>query len=89
MRDPLRPLKDQIGKLWGAVDRMPSVRLGTVAGTSPLTVNLDGDIDLDEDSPTYLAPIETSAVSVMSHTVGQRVICVEQHKQILVIQAGA
>ncbi|QMU97855.1 hypothetical protein FVO59_12035 [Microbacterium esteraromaticum] len=89
MKDRFAPLKKLIHGLVSEVRRKSEIRLGTVTQASPLRIALDGDVDLDETSPTVGQPISTPAVSLMVHTVGQRVICAEQHRQILVIQAGA
>lgn len=89
MRDPLGPLKQEMHNLADEVGRKAEIRLGTVTQVSPLLVALDGDVDLIEESPTFGQPISAPAVSLVVHTVGQRVICAEQHRQILVIQAGA
>lgn len=80
MTDLLRPIKDQIHGLWARVDRMPTVTWGTVATVSPLTVFLDGDLDTDLDPVT--APAR-SAVNGL--TAGDRVLCVDQHRRVIVV----
>lgn len=86
-KDRQAPVKAQIHKLWAARDRSSYIRYGTVAQVSPLLINLDGDIDLDENSPTFGDPVSSPAQSLVTHTVGQRVICAEQYRRVLVIQA--
>lgn len=76
MRDLLKPIKDQIRKLWARVDQMPIVRWGTVTVSAPLRVMLDGD-------PDHL-PFAPQSV-VKSPPVGARVVCVEQHRRVIVI----
>jgi len=80
--DLLRPLLDQIAKLWARVDQMPTIRWGTVATATPLRVVLDGDIDENENP--VLAPAQTAVTGV---TTGTRVLCVEQHRRVIIIQA--
>lgn len=75
----LDPILDQLVKLWARTDRMPVVRWGTVTGVSPLRVMLDGDA-----AALPFAP----ACPVRNLTVGQRVVCVEQHRRVIVIQAN-
>ena len=89
MKDRLAPLKAEMHAQAGELRRKSEIRLGTVTQASPLEVALDGDVDLDEESPTFGQPVSAPAVSLVAHTVGQRVMCAEQHRQILVIQAGA
>lgn len=79
----LRPVLDQIAKLWARVDMMPVVRRGFVTTVSPLTVTLDGDID------TLGNPIATPAQFGGTVGVGDRVVCVEQHRRLIVIDASA
>ena len=86
--DLLRPLKEQLHKLRALIDKKSEVRLGTDAPLSPLSVYLDGDTDTDPNSPTFGDPIATPATSLVSHTVGQRVICAEQHRRVLIIQSA-
>lgn len=74
--DLLRPIKDQIHKLWGRVDVMPVVRWATVTQASPLRIRLDGDAD-----PMVLTPQST----VAALAVGERVVCVEQNRRIIII----
>jgi len=76
MGDVLRPVLDQIGKLWARVNLMPVVRWGTVTQASPLRVRLDGDAD-----PLPFTP----ATTVRGLRPGNRVVCVEQHRRITVI----
>ena len=82
MKDPLAPIKEQLHKLWAALEPKPDIKLGTVTGTAPLMVAVDGDLDTNGD------PVPAPAVSLIAHTVGQRVICAEQHRRLLIIQAG-
>ena len=84
----LRPLYKRLHKLRSLIDRKSEIRLGTVAQVSPLMVNLDGDIDADPGSPTFGDPIPTPATSPIAHTVGQRVICAEQYRRVLVVQGS-
>ena len=76
MSDLLRPVLDQISKLWGRVDQMPVVRWGTVTAASPLRVVLDGNTD-----PLPFAP--QSLVRTLQ--VGNRVLCIEQHRRVIVV----
>ena len=55
MKDLLKPVLDQLAKLWAAVDRKPTFRWGTVSQATPLLVQLDGDIDPAGD-PVDVAP---------------------------------
>lgn len=84
MTSLLQPVLDQIGKLWKRVDQMPVIRWGIVATVSPLRVALDGSID-ENDNPV-LAPAQSAVADV---TTGMRVLCVEQHRRIIIIQALA
>jgi hypothetical protein len=77
--DILRPVLDQIGKLWGRLDMMPVVRWGTVTQASPLRVILDGDMEALPFSPQNTVP---------GLVVGNRVVCVEQHRRVLVVQVA-
>lgn len=79
MSDLLRPVLDQISKLWGRVDQMPVVRWGTVTAASPLRVVLDGNAD-----PLPFAPPSL----VKGLQVGNRVLCVEQHRRVIVIEVA-
>lgn len=91
LEDLLRPFIDVVLKLaeQQKKDRLVG-RLGAVASTSPLRVALDGDIDMDEDSPTFGQPILTPAISMVSGlTSGMRIYCLEQHRRVTVIQALA
>lgn len=76
MTDLFRPILDQIGKLWERADKMPTVRWGTVTQSSPLLVLLDGDT-------TTVAP----QTLVKTMPPGSRVVCVEQHRRMIVVQA--
>lgn len=78
----LAPVLDQIHKLWTRVDQMPIIRWGIVATVSPLRVALDGSID-ENDNPV-LAPAQSAVSDV---TTGMRVLCVEQHRRVIIIQA--
>ena len=82
------PIIKRMRRLKALIEKKSEVRLGTVAQLSPLMVFLDGDIDTDEASPTFGDPIATPATSLVTHTVGQKVICAEQHRRVLIIQAG-
>lgn len=75
----LRPVLDQVGKLWNRVDLMPVVRWGTVVAANPLRVTLDGD-----DGPLPFAPV--SAIGKL--VTGERIVCVEQHRRIIVVQSA-
>jgi hypothetical protein len=79
LMDALRPILDQISKLWARVDQMPVIRWGTVTVSSPLRVMLDGD----DDHLPY-TPSSTAADLV----VGDRVVCVEQHRRVIVLTAA-
>lgn len=75
----LRPVLTQIAKLWARVDLMPVVRWGTVTASSPLRVVLDGDGD-----PLPYPPV--SAIPFLA--VGERVVCIEQHRRIIIVQVA-
>lgn len=79
----LRPILEQIGKLWAKVDQMSTIRYGVVATTAPLTVALDGSID-DNGNPV-LAPAQSLLEGL---TTGTRVLCVEQHRRVIIFQAA-
>jgi len=79
LQDLLRPVLGQIEKLWARVDLTPVIRWGTVAQASPLRVTLDGDA-----VPLPLTP----QTALPSLRVGDRVLCVEQHRRVIVIQAA-
>ena len=81
-KDPLAPLKEQLHKLWAALEPKAEVKLGTVTQTAPLMVTVDGDLDENGD------PVPAPAVPLVTHTVGQRVICAEQYRRLLIIQAA-
>lgn len=75
MTDFLAPIKEQIAKVWAALDKKPTMRWGTVVTTSPVTVLLDpgtGDP----------APAITTVAAL---TVNERVYCVEQNRRITII----
>lgn len=76
------PITDQIGKIWARLDQMPVIRWGIVATVSPLRVALDGSID-ENDNPV-LAPAQSAVADVAT---GMRVLCVEQHRRVIIIQA--
>lgn len=78
MSDPLKPILDQIAKLWGKVDLIPVIRWGSVTQTTPLRVRLDGDADPLPFTPSSL---------ISGLTVGARVVCVEQHRRVIVVTA--
>lgn len=80
----LEPVLSQIEKLWARVDKMPVIRWGLVATTNPLRVALDGSVD-ENDNPV-LAPAQSAVADV---TTGMRVLCVEQHRRVIIIQALA
>ena len=75
----LRPVLDQIKKLWDRVDQVAVTRWGTVTSGDPLRVILDG-------SPDALPFAPQSAVRGLS--VGDRVVCVEQHRRVIVVQVA-
>lgn len=79
MVDLLAPVLNQIHKLWARVDRMPVVRWATVVQVSPLRVMLDGDLDVLPFTP---------ATTVHGLPVGARVVCVEQHRRVIVVSAA-
>lgn len=74
--DILRPVLDQIAKLWTRLDLMPVIRWGTITQVDPLRVQLDGDIE-----PLILTPMSI----VGGARVGERVICVEQHRRVIIL----
>lgn len=74
----LAPVLDQLAKLWARTDRMPVVRWATVTQAHPLRLLLDGDVDVLPLTPQ-------SALGGL--TVGARVVCVEQHRRVIVIAA--
>lgn len=79
MVDLLAPVLNQIHKLWARVDRMPVVRWATVVQVSPLRVMLDGDLEVLPFTP---------ATTVHGLPVGARVVCVEQHRRVIVVSAA-
>lgn len=78
MSDPFAPMMGQIGKLWASVGRMPVVRWATVVQVSPLRVLLDGDLEVLPFTPASL---------VRDFAEGARVVCVEQHRRVTIIDA--
>ncbi|MEZ5110929.1 MAG: hypothetical protein R2732_05440 [Microbacteriaceae bacterium] len=72
------PVLGQIEKLWARVDRVPVVRWATVTQSSPLRVILDGDTDAMPFTPASV---------VRDITVGSRVVCVEQNRRVIVVDA--
>lgn len=82
LEDLIRPLVDKIKTLSTRVDQMPVIRWGIVAAASPLRVALDGSID--ENGNPVLAPAQSAVTGLTS---GTRVLCVEQHRRVIVIQA--
>lgn len=79
MQDLLRPIVEQLEKLWTRVDLTPVIRWGTVTQADPLRVQLDGDAE-----PLPLTPQTT----LRELRAGDRVVCVEQHRRVLVVQAA-
>ena len=79
MTDLLKPIKDQIAKLWTALDGKPVMRWGTVFTASPLTVLLDPGMG----DP---APARSAAGS---HAVGDRVYCAEQNRRVVITGTGS
>lgn len=82
LKDLLRPIKDQIHKLWSRVDGTPIIRWGTVTQVTPLLVQLDGDFDLNTGDPITTPGQLPASVSV---TVGQRVVCAERDRRVIVL----
>lgn len=74
--DVLRPVLDQIGKLWARLDMMPVVRWATVTQASPLRVRMDGDTE---------AMVLTPMTLVNGLRASDRVLCVEQHRRVIVL----
>lgn len=74
--DILRPVWDMFKKVWARLDLMPVIRWGTITQTDPLRVQLDGDLD-----PMILTPMSI----VGGASVGERVICVEQHRRVIIL----
>ncbi|MGU3424037.1 hypothetical protein [Microbacterium paraoxydans] len=79
MQDLLRPIIEQLDKLWTRVDLTPVIRWGTVTQAGPLRVQLDGDAE-----PLPLTPQTT----LPDLRTGDRVVCVEQHRRVIVLQAA-
>src|SRR5690554_6499074 len=77
--DILRPILDQLNKIWARLNLMPVIRWGTVTQASPLRVQLDGDTE-----PLLFTPQNT----VPGLKVGNRVLCVEQHRRVNVVQVA-
>ena len=75
----MQPFTEQLSKLWARVATIPTLRWATVTNVNPLQVRLDGDLD------PLLIPPQTV---VSGLPVGQRVICVEQNRRVIVIAAG-
>ena len=76
MIDPLRPVLDQLEKIWARLDRVPVISWATVTQTDPLRIRLDGD-----DDPLPFTP--SSPIAGLS--VGSRVVCVEQHRRVIIL----
>jgi hypothetical protein len=76
----LQPILDLIYKLWDYVFGLPTTKWGTVTQTTPLLVQLDGDID-GNGAPVTVAP----QTLVKTIPVGARVFCVEQQRRVTVI----
>lgn len=77
----LRPVLDQISKLWARVDLMPVVRWGTVTSGDPLRVMLDGSTEVLPFAPQ---------TTVQGLVTGDRVVCVEQHRRVIIVaRAGS
>lgn len=70
------PILDEIAKLWARGVLTPVIRWGTVTSGSPLRVILDGSTE-----PLPFAPQTT----VRDLSVGDRVVCVEQHRRVIVL----
>lgn len=74
----LDPIMTQLGKLWQQVGRIPTIRWATVTQATPLLIQMDGDLD-----PLLFTP----QTVVSGLRVGQRVVCVEQNRRVIVIGA--
>lgn len=77
----LMPMSMVVDALEQVVGQRPAkIKQGVVVQTSPLLVQLDNDID------TQGAPIPSPATTVVGAlSVGVRVVCVEQHRRVMVI----
>ncbi|MGF3055603.1 hypothetical protein [Microbacterium sp. YY-01] len=76
MTRPARPLVNLIAETRKLAADAPVVRWATVTQPSPLRIRMDGDAD-----PMLITP--QSLVSGL--TVGARVLCVEQHRRMIVV----
>lgn len=73
----LRPILESIAKLWARVDLVPVVRWATITQVAPVRIRVDGDAaDL----------AVTPQLVVGGLLVGDRVVCIEQHRRMIVIQ---
>ena len=75
--DILRPILDQLAKIWARLNLMPVIRWGTVTQADPLRVQLDGDTE-----PLLFTPQNPLG----KLNVSQRVLCVEVHRRVIIIQ---
>lgn len=66
----------KIAELGSRIDLMPKIRWATVTQASPLRVQMDGDAE-----PLTITP----QTVVRGLSVGARVVCVEQHRRVLVV----
>ncbi|MCE0510839.1 hypothetical protein LVJ59_17460 [Microbacterium sp. KKR3/1] len=74
--DHLNLVLDRIAKLGARIDLMPTIRWATVTQASPLRVQIDGDAE----------PLSVTPQTVVNGLlVGTRVVCVEQHRRVLVL----
>lgn len=74
MSELLRPVLEQIMKLWIYVLGLPKFRWGTVTQSSPLRIRLDGD-----------TVTITPQTVVKTIAVGRRVACIEQRRRVAII----
>lgn len=72
----LEPILRELDKIKSSMRGVPVVRWATVTAASPLAVRMDGDVD-----PLPFPPQST----VAGLTVGERVVCVEQNRRIIII----
>jgi hypothetical protein len=83
VEDLIRPLVERVKDLKTRVEQVPVIRWGVVSQTSPLMVALDGSID------TTGSPVSAPARSAIGGLlVGARVLCVEQHRRVIVVQVN-
>lgn len=77
--DHMNLVLKKLAELTGRIDKMPTIRWATVTQASPLRVQLDGDLE-----PLSVTP----QAAVVGLVAGDRVVCVEQHRRVIVCQVS-